>query len=128
MDGIQENFTFDGYIQGQYDKKLKSFNFAFRTDSNRINYDRQIANQDVNIVSLMTDYTIYRKDFDEYANNELFREDYFNGITYKPTKVIDVNINRGSTSVFDKHMAFGSVKTLEDMIEYKNGSFFKMSL
>ena len=128
LDGIQENFTFDGYIQGQYDKKLKSFNFAFRTDSNRINYDRQIANQDVNIVSLMTDYTIYRKDFDEYANNELFREDYFNGITYKPTKVIDVNINRGSTSVFDKHMAFGSVKTLEDMIEYKNGSFFKMSL
>lgn len=128
LNGIQESFTFNGYIQGQYDKKLKSFNFAFRTDSNRINYDRQIANQDVNIVSLMTDYTIYRKDFDEYANNELFREDYFNGITYKPTKVIDVNINRGSTSVFDKHMAFGSVKTLEDMIEYKNGSFFKMSL
>lgn len=127
-DGIQEDFTFDGYIQGQYDKKLKSFNFAFRTDSNRINYDRQIANQDVNIVSLMTDYTIYRKDFDEYANNELFREDYFNGITYKPTKVIDVNINRGSTNVFDKHMAFGEIKTLEDMEQYKNNSFFKMSL
>ena len=92
------------------------------------NYDKTIAHQNVNIVSLLTDFETYRRDFDEFSDSDLYREEFLNDITYKPTKDIDVHIERGSTSVFDKHIAFGSVKTLEGMLEYQNGSFFKMTI
>jgi hypothetical protein len=44
-----------------------------------------------------------------------------------PDKDIDVNITRGNSSVFEKYIRFGEVKTLEDMVEYNNSSFFIMS-
>ena len=58
-------------------------------------------------------------------NIPLIREDYNLGITYRPTKNIDVRINRGVTSVFQKHIAFSEIKTMEDLLSYQNGSFFK---
>lgn len=124
---IISTFSFNGYITGLYDKKIPTCKFEFITINNTFNYSKTIANQDVNIVSLLTDFELYRKDFEEFAGYNLFKEDYLNGITYKPTKDIDVNIKRGSTSVFDKHIAFGEVKTMDDMVAYKNSSFFKLS-
>ena len=121
--GIQ-SFSFNEYINGKYDKMLTTYKFEFITINNSFNYDKTIAHQNVNIVSTLTDLQIYRKDYDEFFNSPLIREEYFNGITYKPTKDIDVHIERGSTSAFEKHIAFGEVKTLDDMIDYKNGSFF----
>ena len=122
-DGIQ-SFSFNEYINGKYDKMLTTYKFEFITINNSFSYDKAIAHQNVNIVSTLTDLQVYRKDFDEFFNSPLIREEYLNGITYKPTKDIDVRIERGSTSAFDKHIAFGEVKTLNDMIDYKNGSFF----
>ena len=122
-DGIQ-SFSFNEYINGKYDKMLTTYKFEFITINNSFNYDKTIAHQNVNIVSTLTDLQIYRKDYDEFFNSPLIREEYLNGITYKPTKDIDVHIERGSTSAFEKHIAFGEVKTLDDMIDYKNGSFF----
>lgn len=127
IDGINQTFYFENYINGEYDKKIPSVKFEFITINNSFSYDRTIAHQDVNIVSILTDFELCRKDFDEFSQYDLFREDYFNGVTYKPTKKIDVHIERGSTSAFDKHIAFGEVKTLEDMANYKNSSFFKMT-
>ena len=121
--GIQ-SFSFNEYINGKYDKMLTTYKFEFITINNSFNYDKTIAHQNVNIVSTLTDLQIYRKDYDEFLNSPLIREEYLNGITYKPTKDIDVHIERGSTSAFEKHIAFGEVKTLDDMIDYKNGSFF----
>lgn len=121
--GIQ-SFSFNEYINGKYDKMLTTYKFEFITINNSFNYDKTIAHQNVNIVSTLTDLQIYRKDYDEFFNSPLIREEYLNGITYKPTKDIDVHIERGSTSAFEKHIAFGEVKTLDDMIDYKNGSFF----
>ena len=106
---------------------IPTYKFEFSTINNTFNYDKTIAHQDVNIVSLLTDYEVYKLDFDEFTESKLFREDYFNGITYKPTKDIDVHIERGSTSVFDKHIAFGEIKTMDDLITYKNGSFFPIT-
>ena len=56
----------------------------------------------------------------------LFRNDYYNGITFHPKKDIDVYINRGISAAFEKHIKFSEVKTLDDMVNYSNGSFFKM--
>ena len=67
---------------------------------------------------------------DDNLDNEgihMFRHDYFNGITYAPTKKIDVHIERGSTSCFQQHIGFSEIKTLNDMVEYKNNSFFKIN-
>ena len=121
-------FEFDDYVQGKYDKQLPTYKFEFITYNNSFNYDKTIAHQDVNIVSILTDFETNRNSFEEYTQSDFYREDYFNGITYQPKKNIDVNIQRGSTSVFDKHIAFGEIKSLEDMEVFKNHSFFKMNV
>lgn len=121
-------FEFDEYVQGKYNKQLPTYKFEFITYNNSFNYNKTIAHQDVNIVSTLTDFEANRNSFEEYTESDFYREDYFNGITYQPKKNIDVNIQRGSTSVFDKHIAFGEIKTLEDMEVFKNSSFFKMNV
>ena len=140
-------FTFSQYVNGKYDNNLKSFKFEFITFNNELNYYKTIANQEVNIVSTLTDFEVFKNDNDEfmevysmaddefYTENEtqkqrgihMFRHDYFNGITYAPTKKIDVHVERGSTSCFQRHIGFSEIKTLNDMVEYRNGSFFKIN-
>jgi hypothetical protein len=133
-------FTFDDYVKGKYDNNLKSFKFEFITFNNELSYNKTIANQEVNIISTLTDFEVFKNDNDEFmevhsmADDNLdnkgirmFRHDYFNGITYAPTKKIDVHIERGSTSCFQQHIGFSEVKTLNDMVEYRNSSFFKIN-
>lgn len=136
----ETQFTFDDYVNGKYDDNLKSFKFEFITFNNELNYSKTIANQDVNITSILTDFEVFKNDNDEFMevhsmNEEnlndkgisMYRHDYFNGITYAPTKKIDVYIERGSTSCFQQHIAFSEIKTINDMTEYRNGSFFKIN-
>lgn len=125
--GATVKIKFDDYVNGNYDKSLSTYKFEFVTFNNTITYTKLIANQEVNIVSIITDFEIHRDDFDEFMRSDLIRQDYFNGISYAPTKDIDVHIERGSTSVFDKHLSFGEIKTLEDLENFKNSSFFKMN-
>ena len=127
LEGVTETFNFSDYIDGKYDKQIPTFKFEFITINNTFEYDKTIAHQDVNIVSLLTNFEIYRNDFDDFTLSDTFREDFFNGITYRPTKNIDVHIERGTTSVFDKHIAFGEIKTLEDM-EQHSGKNFSMNI
>jgi len=125
VDGVNETtFNFKDYIEGKYDISLSNYKFEFITYNNRNSYNKTIANQEVNIISTLTDFEVYRKDYSEFTETELFREEYLCGITYSPSKDIDVAIERGSTSVFDRLIAFSEVKTLEDMENFKNGSFF----
>ncbi len=137
---VEEEFTFENYVDGKYDDNLKSFKFEFITFNNELNYYKTIANQEVNIVSTLTDFEVFKNDNDEFMevhsmaddnlDNEgihMFRHDYFNGITYAPTKKIDVHIERGSTSCFQQHIGFSEIKTLNDMVEYRNNSFFKIN-
>ena len=128
LEGVNETFTFKKYISGEYNKQLPTYKFEFITYNNSFNYNKTIAHQDVNIVSTLTDFEANRNSFEEYTESDFYREDYFNGITYQPKKNIDVNIQRGTTSVFDRHIAFGEIKTLEDMELFKNSSFFKMNV
>jgi chitodextrinase len=144
---VEEEFTFENYVDGKYDDNLKSFKFEFITFNNELNYYKTIANQEVHIVSTLTDFEVFKNDNDEFmevhsmTDDEfytegkiqkqrgihMFRHDYFNGITYAPTKKIDVHIERGSTSCFQQHIGFSEIKTLNDMVEYRNNSFFKIN-
>lgn len=129
----QDNYTlieykFEDYISGKCDIALKNYKFEFVTSNNTITHEKVIGNQEANIVSILTDFNIYRKNnYDNYMNSENIRYDFYNGISYSPSVKHDVNINRGSTAVFQKHIALSEIKTLNDLTEYKNGSFFKIS-
>ena len=133
-------FSFDEYVNGKYDDNLKSFKFEFITLNNELTYSKTIANQEVNIISTLTDFEIFKNNNDEFMevhsmNEEnlndkgisMYRHDYFNGITYAPTKKIDVHIERGSTSCFQQHIAFSEIKTLNDM-EQHSGKIFTMNI
>lgn len=120
-------FDFDDYIQGEYDDVLKFCKFEFVTYNNTLSYDKLIANQNAVIVSNLADFDIHRKDFNEFMNSELIRNEYFNGITYSPSSDIDVRIERGSTAAFQKHISFSQVKTLEDLENFQNSSFFSIN-
>jgi hypothetical protein len=121
-------FKFDDYIKGDYDTALQNVKFEFITYNDTFTYSKKIAHQDVNIVSIINDLEVYRNDFSEFENANLYREDYLNGISYSPTKDINVRIERGSTSVFDKHIKLSEIKTLEDLENYQNGAFFNVSM
>ena len=121
-------YSFEDYITGKCDIALKNYKFEFVTSNNTITYEKVIGNQEANIVSILTDFNIYRKNnYDNYMNSENIRYDFYNGISYSPSVKHDVNINRGSTAVFQKHIALSEIKTLNDLTEYKNGSFFNIS-
>lgn len=121
-------YSFEDYITGKCDIALKNYKFEFVTSNNTITYEKVIGNQEANIVSILTDFNIYRKNnYDNYMNSENIRYDFYNGISYSPSVKHDVNINRGSTAVFQKHIALSEIKTLNDLTEYKNGSFFNIT-
>ena len=121
-------YSFEDYISGKCDIALKNYKFEFVTSNNTITYEKVIGNQEANIVSILTDFNIYRKNnYDNYMNSENIRYDFYNGISYSPSVKHDVNINRGSTAVFQKHIALSEIKTLNDLTEYKNGSFFNIT-
>ena len=116
--------TFEDYVNGDYDIALGDYKFEFITYNNMFSFDKTIAYQEIVLTSILTDLDFNRKNYEEFTETELFKEDYLNGVTYSPTKDIEVKIERGSTSVFDKHIALSEIKTLEDLENYKNGSFF----
>ena len=127
IDGIDEKINFEDYVNGVYDISLKFHKFPFiKTEGE---YNTMIVNNNEYIVkSYMTDFSMNKNDNNTFFNDNnipLIREDYNLGITYRPTKNIDVRINRGVTSVFQKHIAFSEIKTMEDLLSYQNGSFFK---
>lgn len=127
FDDYKGNITFKEYIEGDFDDTLKFVKFEFFTSDNNFIYEKKFLNEDKQIVSLITDFEVYRNDYDEFIKANNLRMEYFNGISYSPSVENNVSIDRGVTSVFDKHIKFSEVKTLESMTEYSNGSFFKMS-
>lgn len=120
---------FNKYINGDYDYSLKFYKFEFITDVNEDYYYKQIGNDEIKIYSLRTKYTYDLTDkndtFLPIKEDNIFRKPYNLGITFAPNKDIKVNINRGSTNCFQKHIGFGEIKTMEDLMTYRNGSFFK---
>ena len=122
-----ETIDFNDYTEGIYDISLQYYKFEFITFDNTINYRKTIANQEANITSIITDLEVNRLNYSEFTESELFREEFLNGITYNPTRDIDVKIERGSTSVFEKNIALSEIKTLEDLENYKNGAFFTLN-
>ena len=53
------------------------------------------------------------------------KEEYLFGITERPEVYSDVFIDRGDTTVFEKHLRFSEIESLEHLERYNNG-FYKL--
>lgn len=65
-------------------------------------------------------------DTDHMYHREVFRQEHFLGITYKPITSVDVTVDRGINAAFERHLKLGEIKTLQDMENYANGGFFNL--
>ena len=100
--------------------------YEFSTDGNTTTETKLINNKTVVFPTIMSEFSATIENSVDYSYSNIFKEDYLNGISYKPTTDIDVNIQRGNASCFDRHIKLGEIKTLEDMENYANGGFYNI--
>ena len=139
---IIKNKDFYKYVNGDYDDKQANANdaqnikkyekYEFSIDNNTLSYTQRVNVTDLQLSCVMADYKTIcireknNKDDSQFDGVAISRLPFYEGISYTPTEKIDVFIDRGSTSVFDRHIRLSEVKTLNDMLEYSNGSYFTM--
>ena len=144
---IIKNKDFYKYVNGDYDDKQADANdaqnikkyekYEFSTNNNTLSYTQRVNNTDLELSCVISDYETIciREEVNDKRDNEdngvingvtISRLPFYESISYTPVEKIDVFIDRGSTSVFDRHIRLSEVKTLNDMLEYSNGSYFTM--
>ena len=144
---IIKNKDFYKYVNGDYDdkqaneidaKKIKKYEkYEFSTNNNTLSYTQRVNNTDLELSCVISDYETIciREEVNEDNSDKnngvingvtISRLPFYESISYTPVEKIDVFIDRGSTSVFDRHIRLSEVKTLNDMLEYSNGSYFTM--
>ena len=139
---VIKNKDFYKYVNGDYDDKqadakdaqnIKKYEkYEFSIDNNTLSYTQRVNVTDLQLSCVMADYKTIcireknNKDDSQFDGVTISRLPFYEGISYTPTEKIDVFIDRGSTSVFDRHIRLSEVKTLNDMLEYSNGSYFIM--
>ena len=144
---IIKNKDFYKYVNGDYDDKQADANdaqnikkyekYEFSTNNNTLSYTQRVNSTDLELSCVISDYKTIciREEVNEDNSDKnngvingvtISRLPFYESISYTPVEKIDVFIDRGSTSVFDRHIRLSEVKTLNDMLEYSNGSYFTM--
>lgn len=147
ISSLIKNGEFEKYVNGDYDdkqanaddaSKIKKYEkYEFSTNNNTLSYTQRVNNTDLELSCVISDYETIciREEVNDKRDNEdngvingvtISRLPFYESISYTPVEKIDVFIDRGSTSVFDRHIRLSEVKTLNDMLEYSNGSYFTM--
>ena len=122
----QDTITFDEYVN-DIDDSITTYNkYPFRLTDSIVYYNKELPTQIVSIPFIKSDYETTIKNETDYLFAETFKTDYLGGITYKPTVDNNVRIDRGNYSAFERHLKLAEVKTLNDLVEYSNGSFFNV--
>ena len=139
---VEKNKDFYKYVNGDYDdkqanaydaSKIKKYEkYEFSVNNNTLSYTQRVNDTDLQLSCVMADYKTIcirkknNKDDSQFDGVVISRLPFYEDISYTPTEKIDVFIDRGSTSVFDRHIRLSEIKTLNDMLEYSNGSYFTM--
>lgn len=147
ISSLIKNGEFYKYVNGDYDDKQANANdaqnikkyekYEFSTNNNTLSYTQRVNSTDLELSCVISDYKTIciREEVNEDNSDKnngvingvtISRLPFYESISYTPTEKIDVFIDRGSTSVFDRHIRLSEVKTLNDMLEYSNGSYFTM--
>lgn len=123
LDGV----TSDGLKRIKPDfAKTTNKKYKFYTDNTLSQYTKVIFDKKVDIEYGSSSFEYDRVDISPVECYNLFKEDYLMGVDYKPSVSSDVNIQRGNNAAFERHIRLGEIKTLEDMENYQNGSFFNI--
>ena len=80
-----------------------------------------------NIISMTTGNEWTKRDGDGngYAYDAyLVKEDYLTNFSLPPTVDVDVTIDRGGASAFERHYNLSECNTMRDLEQYRNGYFF----
>lgn len=119
------NNGFEDYINNPE----RSFEkYAFNSSPNSV--QRKVLDTYVVDMPYISSNFEYTFDYEENIKNELcsviYKEDLLNGVHYKPIVENQAFILRGTSAAFERHLRLGEVKTLEDLENYHNGSFFNI--
>lgn len=126
VNGDITGITFDEYVSDTNETYVDFNKYAFSVIDSTVYYDKQLDTQIVSIPYVKSEYLATIKNETDYLFSDVFKTDYLGGITYKPTVENDVRIERGNYSAFERHIKLSEVKTLEDMENYSNNSFFNV--
>ena len=118
--------TFEDYISDANETYVDFNKYAFSTIDSTVYYDKQLDTQIVSIPYVKSDYEVLIKNETDYLFADTFKVDYLDGITYEPSVDKDVMIDRGNYAAFERHLKLAEVKTMEDMENYSNNSFFNI--
>lgn len=68
--------------------------------------------------------------FDAYGNmqhSRTIRKEWMEGLYFQPKIKSGVSIDRGNGASFDRHIRLGEIRTMEELENYQNGAFYKLS-
>lgn len=136
---LVEDGLFDKYVNGEFDKG--AIPSAVEDDENyyklydKMEFSYETTNYKLKVGSRFKDVQYIKSNFEATADithvdieeRPLIRYDYYNGVSFQPTLNDEVNIERGVTQAFEKHIKLGEIKTFEDFENYSNGGYFVIS-
>ena len=100
--------------------------YPFSLIDSTLYYDKRLDTQIVSIPYIKSEYDALIKNETDYLFSDIYKTDYLGGITYKPKVENDVRIERGNYMAFERHLKLAEIKTMEDMENYSNNSFFNV--
>lgn len=124
-DGDNPN-AFNDYIIGKTPRKFEERKCEFSVMGSTLSYNKRIWDKEVEIPYQQSRLEYLRNCSVVTYNADIFKEDYLIGVHFQPAVDSKVNIRRGNNAAFERHIRLGEVKTLEDMENYMNGSFFNI--
>lgn len=105
------------------EEKILEYDILETNNCEVLSMNSSLANASTKVV--MTDNTIFEStpysaitDYSPYVYN-----DYLLGTVSPPIVDSDINVDRGTSAAFERHLKLSEIKTLEDMINYGNGFF-----
>lgn len=129
LDELVNNDEFEAYISmGSQNtpRKFETRKCAFSTIGSESSNKKQIWDKTVEIPYQRSVLEYGRSNKYQIYNADIFKEDYLIGVHFQPSVENKVNVRRGNNAAFERHIRLGEVKTLEDMENYMNGSFFNI--
>ena len=116
LDGVDKVPVYSEYIN--FDGAAKEF-YSPR-------YDLYRTGNTANIIKMTSGEYWVRKDRDgySYANDAyLTKEDYLTNFSLPPKVDVNVTIDRGGVSAFEKHYKLSECNTMQDLVNYGNNFF-----
>ena len=91
---------------------------------------KEVHSQDLNlnrnaVISSINDLPLgdVWKKSEDILNTPLIKEEYLNSGSLDSNVSVDVTINRGNATAFEKHLVLGECNTFDDILNYKNNFY-----